>query len=92
MLFAPFAQFHDHWQEGFSDVCQGVFDFWWYNRVDPVKIGAYMQNVMTRRPELASVPRTPESQNNMAVYQVKPLKLRMLDNTVAPGHIDEVAL
>ncbi len=59
---------------------------------DPAKIGAYMQNVMTRRPELASVPRTPESQNNMAVYQVMPLKLRMLDNTVAPGHIDEVAL
>ncbi|HEX3015017.1 MAG TPA: pyridoxamine 5'-phosphate oxidase family protein [Desulfobacteria bacterium] len=56
---------------------------------DPAKIGAYMHYFMERRPAFASLPPNPEMQNNMAVYEVKPTKFRMLDNTIAPGNIDE---
>jgi uncharacterized protein YhbP (UPF0306 family) len=56
---------------------------------DPEKIGAYMQNFMARRPQFAALPPNPEMQKNMAVYEIRPIKLRMLDNTIAPGNIDE---
>lgn len=59
---------------------------------DPAKIGAYMQNFMTRRPQFASLPPNPEMQKNMAVYEIRPVKLRMLDNTIAPGNIDELEI
>ncbi|KJS20670.1 MAG: hypothetical protein VR72_12835, partial [Clostridiaceae bacterium BRH_c20a] len=57
---------------------------------DPIKIGAYMQNFMTRRTQFASLPPNPEMQSNIVIYEVKPIKLRMLDNTVAPGYINEL--
>ncbi|KUO49625.1 MAG: hypothetical protein APF76_00135 [Desulfitibacter sp. BRH_c19] len=59
---------------------------------EPAKIGAYMQNFMTRRPQFASLPPNPEIQHNMAVYEIIPTKLRMLDNTIAPGNIDELEI
>lgn len=59
---------------------------------DPAKVGAYMQNFMTRRPQFASMGPNPEMQKNMVVFEVIPTKLRMLDNTIAPGNIDELEL
>lgn len=59
---------------------------------DTAKIGAYMMNFMSRRPQFASLPPDPDKQANMVVYEVKPTKLRMLDNSIAPGHIAEVIL
>lgn len=59
---------------------------------NPAEIQAYMQNFMSRRPQFASLPPNPDMQMNMQVYKVSPIKARMLDNTIAPGHIDEIAL
>jgi general stress protein 26 len=59
---------------------------------NPADIQAYMQDFMTRRPQFASLPPNPDMQMNMHVYEIKPNKLRMLDNSVAPGHIDEIIL
>jgi general stress protein 26 len=59
---------------------------------NPAEIQAYMQNFMSRRPQFASLPPNPEMQMNMQVYEISPIKARMLDNTIAPGNIDEIAL
>jgi uncharacterized protein YhbP (UPF0306 family) len=59
---------------------------------NPDEIGAYMQNFMFRRPQFAALPPNPDMQANMRVYEIVPNKIRMLDNTIAPGHFDEISI
>jgi len=56
---------------------------------NPEEIKAYTQHFMTRR-GFTSLPPIPDIEKNMRYYEVTPLRMRVFNNAVKPGHVEEI--